>query len=573
SLIQAILLVHNTMVERFMLLSLWILLDSNLLALPVLAVVQNEVQFYLYTRTTLQDPEELQVNDDSLLNNSKINFSKPTRIFCHGFTESYTAEVSQSVMKAYLKYEDCNVILINAQIPFARNYLVAANNVLGVGKYSAEFVDYLVSKGMPLSSLELIGMSLGSQTMGIVGASVKSGRIPKIMAYEPAGPLFHTRPESARLDKSDADFVIVIHTNWGFNGFFFPCGHVDFWINDSPLFQPGCSLWACASRRPSDMINELCKKIFCSHFFSHRLATYAINNQTAFPARKCTSFTSYKNGYCDKNDLQFVGDQVYSKTTLQDPEELQVNNDSLLNNSKINFSKPTKIFCHGFTESYTAEVSQSVMKAYLKYEDCNVILINAQIPFARNYLLAAYNILGVGKYSAEFVDYLVSKGMPLSSLELIGMSLGSQTMGIVGASVKSGRVPKIMAYDPAGPLFHIRPESARLDKSDADFVIVIHTNWGFNGFFFPCGHVDFWINDSPLFQPGCSLWACASRRPTDIINELFFCSHFFSHRLATYAINNQTAFLARKCTSFTSYKNGDCDKNDLQFVGDQVYSK
>ncbi|CAH0559706.1 unnamed protein product, partial [Brassicogethes aeneus] len=515
-------------------------------------------------------PSPLRIGDDRLLEESHFNFSEPTVLFFHAFFESYQATPATTIKTAYLKYEDCNVILINAQIPFARNYLVAANNVLGVGKYSAEFVDYLVSKGMPLSSLELIGMSLGSQTMGIVGASVKSGRIPKIMAYEPAGPLFHTRPESARLDKSDADFVIVIHTNWGFNGFFFPCGHVDFWINDSPLFQPGCSLWACASRRPSDMINEL---FFCSHFFSHRLATYAINNQTAFPARKCTSFTSYKNGYCDKNDLQFVGDQVYSKTTLQDPEELQVNNDSLLNNSKINFSKPTKIFCHGFTESYTAEVSQSVMKAYLKYEDCNVILINAQIPFARNYLLAAYNILGVGKYSAEFVDYLVSKGMPLSSLELIGMSLGSQTMGIVGASVKSGRVPKIMAYDPAGPLFHIRPESARLDKSDADFVIVIHTNWGFNGFFFPCGHVDFWINDSPLFQPGCSLWACASRRPTDIINELFFCSHFFSHRLATYAINNQTAFLARKCTSFTSYKNGDCDKNDLQFVGDQVYSK
>jgi hypothetical protein len=41
------------------------------------------------------------------------------------------------------------------------------------------------------------------------------------------------------LDKSDALFVDVLHTNAGMKGKYLPLGHVDFYANNGAL-QPGC---------------------------------------------------------------------------------------------------------------------------------------------------------------------------------------------------------------------------------------------------------------------------------------------------------------------------------------------
>jgi Lipase len=46
---------------------------------------------------------------------------------------------------------------------------------------------------------------------------------------------------SVQLDKSDADFVDVIHTCGGFLGFARPLGHVDFYPNGGSFVQPGCA--------------------------------------------------------------------------------------------------------------------------------------------------------------------------------------------------------------------------------------------------------------------------------------------------------------------------------------------
>ena len=64
-----------------------------------------------------------------------------------------------------------------------------------------------------------------------------------------------------------------------------------------------------------------------------------------------------------------------------------------------------------------------------------------------------------------------------------------------------------IALDPAGPLFNGASEPERLDKTDADFVDVIHTNagnlfTGHFGFLDPLGHADFYINGGKE-QFGC----------------------------------------------------------------------
>ena len=62
--------------------------------------------------------------------------------------------------------------------------------------------------------------------------------------------------------------------------------------------------------------------------------------------------------------------------------------------------------------------------------------------------------------------------------------------------------------DPAEPEYLDHPKRVRLDKDDADFVDVVHTNGapimsGGVGMLLACGDVDFYVNGGET-QPGCS---------------------------------------------------------------------
>lgn len=50
-----------------------------------------------------------------------------------------------------------------------------------------------------------------------------------------------------------------------------------------------------------------------------------------------------------------------------------------------------------------------------------------------------------------------------------------------GKFLKSGKLPKITGLDPAGPLFDWDKPESRLDKNDAKYVEIIHTNGAFLG--------------------------------------------------------------------------------------------
>lgn len=95
--------------------------------------------------------------------------------------------------------------------------------------------------------------------------------------------------------------------------------------------------------------------------------------------------------------------------------------------------------------------------------------------------------------------------IPFEDILLIGHSLGGQITGFVGKLVKEKtgiKLPRVIALDPAGPLFDIRPEDKRLNKNDAEIVEVIHSNGGTFGFLSACGTIDFFLNGGSS-QPGC----------------------------------------------------------------------
>lgn len=61
---------------------------------------------------------------------------------------------------------------------------------------------------------------------------------------------------------------------------------------------------------------------------------------------------------------------------------------------------------------------------------------------------------------------------------------------------------RITALDPAFPGFH-RKDIKSLNRDDADFVDVIHTDGGYFGEPGPTGTVDFFPNSGHAPQPGC----------------------------------------------------------------------
>ncbi|KAK0167247.1 hypothetical protein PV327_004672 [Microctonus hyperodae] len=256
-------------------------------------VLERDVQFYLYTKKNPTLPQELQINNENSLVNSNFNSKHKTIILIHGFTESASKEFAQTVSNEYLKRDNYNIIRVNweklAAGPF-HYYSNAVNNVPLVGKHTAKLIEWLEAKKIiSISKLHIIGFSLGGHVAGFVGKKFTSHKIGRISGLDPAGPAFHLVAKNERLDKSDAHFVDVIHTDPDAVGLKSPIGHADFYPNQGSL-QSGCthSNLACSHRRAWEYYAE------------------SISSEYGFPALKCQKWEPIVNN-CTKNPEAFMG--------------------------------------------------------------------------------------------------------------------------------------------------------------------------------------------------------------------------------------------------------------------------
>ena len=124
-----------------------------------------------------------------------------------------------------------------------------------------------------------------------------------------------------------------------------------------------------------------------------------------------------------------------------------------------------------------------------------------------NYVRAAVNTRLVGKQVAILVEKInESIGKSITErTHVVGFSLGAHVAGFAGTQLKN--LSRITGLDPAGPLFEGYDGKVRLDKNDADYVDVIHSNGeslivGGFGTWEPIGHVDFYPNGGRA-QRGC----------------------------------------------------------------------
>lgn len=276
----------------------------------------GEVEFLLYNNEDLTSPYRSHVDDSGIMFGGALNKSLETKIVIHGWLNSYKAPIEQHIVKAYLPKFNYNVIGVNWAGAEDLLYIVARYRVEDVGKMVAQFVDRIVAEnGLNVSSIHLIGHSLGAHIVGVAGRNVKSGRISKITGLDPALPLFFKGGKDT-LSKQDADFVEVVHSCMGIVGMISDIGHIDFYPNGGLPFQPGCSV---------DLV--------CSHGRSFEYYAESIVKPTAFLGTYCESLLAYELGQCDNNIKLYMNGNIstsergsyYMKTRSSSPYGLGVN--------------------------------------------------------------------------------------------------------------------------------------------------------------------------------------------------------------------------------------------------------
>lgn len=177
-----------------------------------------------------------------------------------------------------------------------------------------------------------------------------------------------------------------------------------------------------------------------------------------------------------------------------------------------------------------------------------------EVAASKNYLRSATDTKIVGQLTAEMIDYLHTEHKAdYDQIHIIGHSLGAHVAGYAGSHTKFGNVSRITGLDPAKPFFYFSSEDDRLDKSDGQFVDVIHTSSLYISFLQPVGHIDFYPNTGYPPQPGCSL------NPFELADA---CSHARAHEFFLESIS-ESGFYGYECDSRSSFNQGKCTTNPV----------
>lgn len=218
---------------------------------------------------------------------------------------------------------------------------------------------------------------------------------------------------------------------------------------------------------------------------------------------------------------------------------------------QFNMSKPTTFIIHGYriTGSPPGWL-KTLVELLLVKKDMNVIVVDWNYGAANlNYFKAVKNTREVATNITAFIKTMQDHGTNLSSIHMIGVSLGAHIAGFTGAKL-NGAIGRISALDPAGPEFKGKPPEGRLDSTDAQFVDALHTDIDMLGFREPLGHIDFYA-DGGADQPGC---------PRTIFSRgnYFKCDHQRSVYLYLESVNHTCASRTYPCSSYKDFLDGKC---------------
>ncbi|PZC84058.1 hypothetical protein B5X24_HaOG200557 [Helicoverpa armigera] len=221
----------------------------------------------------------------------------------------------------------------------------------------------------------------------------------------------------------------------------------------------------------------------------------------------------------------------------------------------FDITKQTKIIIHGYKDSSQSAVPLDLANAYNDKKMFNVLLLDAEEMNKDGYILSAHNARLIGKRLANLLANLEHFGANAEDFHLLGISLGAHVAGWAGKyfqQYKARSLGRITGLDPAGPCFSYAYSGQRLDKSDASYVDVLHSNRLVQGIIEPLGHADFYINGGGPNQPGCFMPSCSHLRAAEVYTE---------------SIRSPKAFIGVRCQSWKHFEENACEKDEYAVLG------
>ncbi|XP_039285547.1 uncharacterized protein LOC111057670 [Nilaparvata lugens] len=501
----------------------------------------ENVDFYLYSRHNPTRAEKRTMNASCLPVFKYFKAGRPSKMLIHGFGDSVQDSIMYPILRdAFLTKGDYNIFLLDwSDLAATPWYNRAMRNTETVARQAAGLIDHLCrSTGAEASSFHLVGFSLGSHIAGMIGQFVKTGKIKRITALDPAQVLFTGVEKSRRLDETDAHLVEVVHTSGGYLGFQDPIGHRDIFPNGGSWPQPGCFLDYAA---------------VCSHRRAYYYYGEAVRNKRGFRAIPCSNWPDYMAGSC-KNNIENSFELANDHNTKKYRGKYFLNTNS---------DEPFGIIDKPVRETNTNDYDYFgiLFDEFQNYVDClwchqsyfkkanyNLLSIDWG-PLAKEgcYIEATHNVQPVGECVARMLEKIVEvrKDVAPQDVHVVGFSLGAHVAGYIGKSLTAFRITRITGLDPALPLFdNVFNSGSSLREGDADFVDVIHTNAGMKGKSADVGHVDFYANGGSI-QPGCAATNTS-------------CHHVRSVEIFAESINSDIGFYGFKCASFIDYMTDCC---------------
>ncbi|KAH8382421.1 hypothetical protein KR009_003386, partial [Drosophila setifemur] len=259
------------------------------------------VSFYLYTSSNPKSGKKITATTKSI-DASNFNAAHPTRFVIHGWTQSYVNSMNKDIRNAWLSKGDYNIIVVDWARARSVDYATSVMAVAATGKKVGNMINFLHrTYGMPLSTLFLIGHSLGAHVAGYAAKST-DGEVHTVVGLDPALPLFSYNKPNKRLNSEDAWYVESIQTNGGTLGFLKPIGKGAFYPNGGKT-QPGCPLdvtGACSHGRSTTYYAECVAQ---DNFGSMKCGDYE-----SAVAKDCGSTYSSVRMGADTNAYMVAGD-------------------------------------------------------------------------------------------------------------------------------------------------------------------------------------------------------------------------------------------------------------------------
>jgi len=292
----------------------------------------SKVNFYLWTRYNPFAYVKFDLTVESL-SSTPFNPDNKVVILVHGWNSDGDG-FGNDYAPAFLEADDYNVIAVDwGDLETWANYPQAAARSKIIGEYAADLIGLLTAFGDNVfDNIHLIGHSLGAHAVGFMGKKTQEwglGKLKRITGLDPALPFFELADETGRIDKSDAEFVDIVHVNsgWLWEGclsFVKQLGHVDFYPAGGS-HQPGC-IEACIGSACFNITVEDLIKGGCSHSRANYYYAESLVGGN-FLGWKCDGWDQFEHGHCCSEPTTVLGEYI-DKSTPEGKYYMHVNENS-----------------------------------------------------------------------------------------------------------------------------------------------------------------------------------------------------------------------------------------------------